>query len=78
MAKTLAENLEVAKYKHTDFMGAENSSTMYLKYIELFEIMDEIKKICVKKAMGFDEIAPKVIKWPNMVTYLHQVFVNRN
>ena len=44
-------------------MGSENKSTMYLKYINVYEILDEIKKICVKKAMGFDEIAPKIIKW---------------
>ena len=49
--------------KYSDYLGSENKSTMYLKYIELFEIFDEIKKIWVTKAMGFDEIAPKVVKW---------------
>ena len=63
VAKTLAECLQKTNFKFSDFMGSENKSTMYLKYINLYEILDEIKKICVKKAMGFDEIAPKIIKW---------------
>ena len=63
VAKTLAEGLQKTNFKFSDFMGSENKSTMYLKYINLYEILDEIKKICVKKAMGFDEIAPKIIKW---------------
>ena len=63
VAKSLAEGLQKTDSKFSDFMGSENKSTMYLKYINLFEILDEIKKICVKKAMGFDEIAPKIVKW---------------
>ena len=63
MAKTLANGLQKTDCKYSDFLGSANESTMYLKYIELFEILDEINKICVRKAMGFDEIAPKVVKW---------------
>ena len=44
-------------------MGRENKSSMYLKYIEIQEILEEITKICIKKAKGYDEIAPKIIKW---------------
>ena len=44
-------------------MGKENKATMYLKFIELYEILEEIKKICIKKATGCDEIAPKILKW---------------
>ena len=63
VAKTLANGLQKTDCKYSDFLGSANESTMYLKYIELFEILDEINKICVRKAMGFDEIAPKVVKW---------------
>ena len=63
VAKVLSGNLEKTNSKFTDFLGMENMSTMYLKYIEIFEILEEIGKICVRKAMGIDEIAPKIIKW---------------
>ena len=63
IAKNLAENLDTTKYKYSDFMGVENKSNMYLKLIELHEILEEIKGICVKKAKGYDEIYPKLIKW---------------
>ena len=63
VAKNLAENLEETNHKHTDFMGAENKSSMYLKLIEIHEILEEIKKICVSKAKGYDQIAPKIVKW---------------
>ena len=36
---------------------------MLFKDFELHEVIDEIQNICDKKAMGFDEIPPKVIKW---------------
>ena len=35
---------------------------MYLKLIEIYEILEEIQKLCIKKAKGYDEIAPKLIK----------------
>ena len=31
--------------------------------ITLDEIVDEIRSICEKKGMGFDNIPPKIIKW---------------
>ena len=78
VAKALAENLEKTDSKHTDFMGRENLSTMYLKYIELSEILKEIKKMCVKKAMGLDEIAPKIIKWaPELFAPILLVIFNK-
>ena len=63
VAKNLAENLQETSYKHTDFMGKENKSSMYLKFIELHEILDEIKIICIQKVWGYDEIVPKIVKW---------------
>ena len=63
IAKNLAENLDSTKLKFTDFMGNENKSSMYLKLIELHEILEKLGKICVNKAKGYDEISPKIIKW---------------
>ena len=34
---------------------------MFLKLIELHEIFE---KKCARKSMGFDNIAPKIVKWP--------------
>ena len=45
------------------FMGRENNQSMYLKLIEIHEILEEIAKIVIKKAKGYDQIAPKIIKW---------------
>ena len=46
-----------------DFMGSENKSTMFLKLIEIHEILEEIERLIIKKAKGYDQIAPKIIKW---------------
>ena len=45
VAKKLAKKLKKSNRKHTDFMGAKNKSTMFLKPIELQEILEEIKKL---------------------------------
>ena len=50
VAQNLADNLAKTDCKHTDFMGKENKATMYLKFIELYEILEEINNICIKKA----------------------------
>ena len=63
VAKNLAGNLAKTNCKHSDFIGKENKATMYLKFIELYEIPEEINKICIKKATGCDEITPKILKW---------------
>ena len=44
-------------------MGKENKFSMYLQHFDLNEIIEEIERICLKKAKGFDEIAPKIVKW---------------
>ena len=36
---------------------------MFLKTIEIHEILEEIANIIIKKAKGYDQIAPKIIKW---------------
>ena len=42
IAKTLAEKLKPSNHKHTDFMGTANRSSIYLRPIELQEILDLI------------------------------------
>ena len=63
IAKNLAGNLDKAKTNHTIYMGSENKSSIYLKMIEIYEILEEISKLCDRKASGYDEITPKLIKW---------------
>ena len=59
-------------------MGNENKSSMYLKHIELHEVLDEIKKILIKKAKGYDNIAPKIIKWASdMLAPILQITFNK-
>ena len=78
VAQNLANNLSKTNYKHTDFLGKENEATMYLKFIELYEILEEIKKICIKKATGSDEIAPKILKWAaELLAPLLQIIFNK-
>ena len=63
VAKNLAKKLGKTDLKYSDFMGTENKSSMFITPIELHEILDQIRKICLRKAMGYDEIPPKIIKW---------------
>ena len=59
-------------------MGPENKATIYLKFIEIQEILDEIKKICLKKATGHDGISPKIIKWAaELLAPILQVVFNK-
>ena len=44
-------------------MGEKNANSIFLQEVELHEVIDEIADINIKKAMGYDEIPPKVIKW---------------
>ena len=63
IAENLAKKLDSTNHKFSDFMGSENKSSMYLTLIEIHEILEEIKNICVRKARGYDEIYPKLVKW---------------
>ena len=63
VASKLAKNLKKPKTKFTKYMGQENKSSMYLPSLTVTEILEEIERICLKKAMGFDDIAPKIVKW---------------
>ena len=63
VANKLAKKLKKTNVKFTDFLGKENKATMFLKVIELHEILEEIAKICSRKSMGHDNIPPKIVKW---------------
>ena len=63
VASKLAKKLKKPKTKFTKYMGQENKSSMYLRSLTVTEILEEIECICLKKAMGFDDIAPKIVKW---------------
>ena len=61
-----------------DFMGRENNHSMYLKLIEIHEILEEIAKIVIKKAKGHDQIAPKILKWaPHLFAPILLVIFNK-
>ena len=63
VASNLAKKLEKVDIQPISYMGRENKSSMYLKYISLCEILEEIRSICAQKAMGYDGIPPKIVKW---------------
>ena len=51
---------------------------MYLHDITLDEILELIKLICPKKAMGYDGIPPKIIKWaPHLFSPILLVIFNK-
>ena len=78
VANDHAKKLKQTNLTHNDFMGAENKSTMFLKLIELHEIIEEIMNLCIRKATGYDEIPPKVIKWaPNLFAPILLVIFNK-
>ena len=78
IAKNLARNLEGTHHTPFDFMGKRNESSMFLTLIDLHEILDEVKSICVNKARGHDEIIPKVIKWaPDLFAPILHVLFNK-
>ena len=59
-------------------MGRENKSSMYLRYFELYEIILEIKSLDAKKAIGYDEIPPKIIKWaPHLLAPVLKIIFNK-
>ena len=78
VAKKLEKNLKKTNTKHTSYMGRENKSSMYLRYIEVYEIILEIKSIDAKKSMGYDEIPPKIIKWaPHLFAPVLKILFNK-
>jgi len=78
IAEKLSKNLEKTDYHFKSFMKQENKSSMYLRQIDLAEILEEINNLDVKKSMGHDKIPPKVIKWaPHLFAPILQVIFNK-
>ena len=78
VAKNLENQLKKTSTKYTHFMGRANNSSIFLRYIELAEILLEIKSINPKKSMGYDDIPPKIIKWAaHLLAPLLQVIFNK-
>ena len=61
VGEKLASNLDLSKNKFDSFLGKKCDKTMFLHDVELHEVLDKIHDICVKKAMGFDDIPLKII-----------------
>ncbi len=63
VAEKLSEQRLKTDDKFNKYLGEENKASIFLKNIDLNEIAEEIANLDTKKAMGHDEIPPKIIKW---------------
>ena len=78
IAKKLAAKLKNSDKNFRSYLGRGCKKNMYFKYIEVHEILEEIRNICEKKAMGFDNIPPKIIKWaPEIFASILQTIFNK-
>jgi len=78
VGEKLASKLENSKKKFDSYLGKKCEKTFFLHEIEKHEVMEEIQNICEKRAMGHDDIPPKVIKWcPEQYTSILQVIFNK-
>ena len=78
IAKELADKLKKSSKSFHTFLGRECKKSMFFKDIEIDEILKEIRNICEKKGMGFDNIPPKIIKWaPELFAPILQIIFNK-
>ena len=78
IAKELADKLKKSSKSFHTFLGRECKKSMFFKDIEIDEILKEIRDICEKKGMGFDNIPPKIIKWaPELFAPILQIIFNK-
>ena len=63
IGEKLADKLTETNSDPISLMGDKNSKSIFLDEIKLHEVLEEISNIDPKKAMGCDEIPPKIIKW---------------
>ena len=63
IAKNLVESLPKTDKNFSSFLGPENKHSIFLSSIVIDEIYEEISNICPRKAAGYDDIPPKIIKW---------------
>ena len=78
VGRKLADKLQNTDTNFTTFLHNACKKTFFLGDIELHEIIEEILGICITKAMGFDDIPPKVIKWaPHLFAPILLVLYNK-
>ncbi len=78
IAQKLSQNLPPSIKSPQSFLRDKNPRTMFLDKIEMHEILEEIQGISDKKAMGHDNIPPKVIKWaPHIFAPILLVIFNK-
>ena len=78
VAEKLARELEKPKSKFNKFLGAENRSSIFLRNVDIDEVYEETTALDTKKAMGYDEIPPKIIKWaPHLFAPILQTLFNK-
>ena len=63
IGEKLADKLTETNSDPISLMGDKNSKSIFLDEIKLHEVLEEISNIDPKKAMGCDDIPPKIIKW---------------
>ena len=63
IAQNLADSLPKTNTTYSSFLGPENKNSIFLRNVDIEEIYEEIVNICPRKAAGYDDIPPKIIKW---------------
>ena len=78
IGEKLANKLPNSKINPKSYLGEQNQNSMFLNEIELYEVLEEIQGIDDKKAMGHDNIPPKIIKWaPQIFAPILQSIFNK-
>ena len=78
IAKKLAAKLKSSRNNFQSYLGRECKKSMFFKDIKIHEILEEIRGICERKAMGFDNIPPKILRWaPELFAPILQIIFNK-
>jgi len=78
VGEKLASKLENSKTKFESYLNDKCQNNIFLHEIEMHEILDEIQGINIKKAMGYDDIPPKIIKWcPEIFAPILRIVFNK-
>ena len=83
IGKKLAQKLKTSRNSHRKYLDKKNLrnrglNSMHLSKIEIQEIVEEMVEVDPNKAIAFDEIPPKVVKWaPHLLAPLLCVAFNK-
>ena len=78
IAEKLSKNLDPPKKTFQAYLGQKNKYSIFLRNIDLGEILQVINKLDCKKSMGFDEIPPELIKWaPHLFSPILKILFNK-